>query len=62
VACNWMSASVIGGEGTRVLYCFVLFFARVFCANAEALSSNIRFFRASLVKGLFLICTFHMFY
>ena len=48
------------GSDALGLDCFLLFNPRVFSVSKEALSSNIRFFRASVVKGLFVNCSSHV--
>jgi hypothetical protein len=40
--------------------CFFNFCSGVCSVTLQVLSSNIRFFRASVVKGLFAICTRHL--
>jgi hypothetical protein len=57
----WRSPAT-GGRDTCVLDCFFPFLDMVFFAYMEALSSNSRFCRASLVKGLYVNCIFHMFF
>ena len=51
---TWRSPAA-RGEDAQVPDCFFTFCARVFFATFEALSLNTRFFRASIVKGLFVI-------
>jgi hypothetical protein len=49
-----------GGGVPPVLDCFFIFLFRGFSVSLEALSSNTRFNRASVVKGLYVICTCHV--
>ena len=51
---TWRLPATRGGDA-QVPDCFLTFGAGVFFAILEALSSNSRFFRTSIVKGLFVI-------
>jgi hypothetical protein len=54
----WSSAtSTSCGGDTLGLDCFFIFLTRMFFVSMEVLSSNIKFFRTSLVKGLLVFCT-----
>jgi hypothetical protein len=54
----WRSPACSGG-GFLALDCVIYFCVRVFIVNFEALSSNIRFLRASEAKGPLCKCTRH---